>query len=414
MWIWSERSNFAAPSLTIKLNNKLWASAIFSGEISTIDDPELPMYKSYRTGRSLNYTIHSIESGRYQTNMDFEELTSKLYEDIQKIHNRTVAVLRGRLRAWQLNPLARSMDSAKADLKNWETQYRNGDNGRFKEYNYSVEGGLGGLIESLGSLYAPRTIHVDSSKLEDPAEWLEENKPVAVTEELLAQAVEARKSNNLRLAIFNYIIALEQVTQEYLSKQLKRKLAGSTNDKRIKDFLRSDNTRFKDKLDIILRLLIHESWLRGIDFYMVNKTIEVRNKIAHGETITVRDKFGDVDWEVAFKNVEALIESLANATLLIDASDEIKAIAKSVDDAYDTYPMIWVHKAHKLSSEVTLYSGDPPAESDLQAIAATIAAKRLEQDSRFKANKHLVVTFVEYPKKRYATWKAGKISFHGV
>ncbi len=237
---------------------------------------------------------------------------------------------------------------------------------------------------------------------------------MTVADELLAQAVEARKSNNLRLAVFNYTTALEQVVQEYLSKKLERKLAGFSNDKRIKDFLRSDNTRFKDRLDIILRLLIHESWLKDVEFDMVNKAIEARNKIAHGETITVLDRFGDVNWEVVFTNVEALIESLSNATLLVDANDEIKIISKAVKDAHNVHPLVWVHKAHRLTSEVTLYAGDPRAEIDLQAVVATIANKRVEQDSRFKANQHLTVTFFEYPKKRYATWKSGELNLSGI
>ncbi len=170
VWIWSAQSRFTAPSLTIKLSGRLWASAVLNGEHETIDDPKLPMYKSYRAGKSVDYTIHSIEPGRYQVDTSFEDLTLKLYEDIQKIHNRTIAVLRGRLRAWQLAPLSNSTNDTKADLKSWSTQYRNGGRGRFKEYNYSVEGGLEGLIKSYSGLYASRTIHVGLPELEDPAE----------------------------------------------------------------------------------------------------------------------------------------------------------------------------------------------------------------------------------------------------
>ncbi len=414
IWVWSGNASFAIPPIAININGRLRARAELTGDLRTINDEKLPMYRSYRAIDKIIYTIFCSTPSRYPSDIQLDDLTVKLYEDIQRIHNRTVEVYRGRLKAWQFTPISNTSKNAQSELKTWGTKYRHGTSGRYKDYVYPTTGGLAGLLSSYSGLFVSRTLHIDSPELEDASEWLEEGKPITVTEELLTQAIEARKNDNLRLAVFNYTTALEQVLQEYLNKKLKQKLNRPSTDKAIKEFLKSDNTRFQDKLGIILPLVIHQSWLKGIDFDKVNIAIRARNKIAHGETVNVLDRFANVDWEDVFHNIEALIEELSNVTLLLDADDDIRALSKTARETHDAVTSIWVYKQHRVGCEVVLYAGDSREEAQLLAIVNTISSKRQEQDSRFQTNKHLTVTFFEYPKKRYATWKAGSLTFVGI
>lgn len=409
VWIWSTEENIKLPELTIKLSNRLYAKAHINGELKTINEPTLPRYKSYFAANSISYTITNLKENDYPSSQDFNELTAQLGHDILSIHNRTVNVLRGRLKGWQLSPIESPKDF-RTYLTGWKTQYRHGARGRFSTYQFSTGGGLRGWLEAYQSHNFPQSLHFDRPQIEDIAEWLEENKSITVTEQLLVQALEAEQSNNLRLAILNYMTALEQKLSEYLSIKLNQKLGEALKDK-IKDFLRSDNTKFEDRVFVILPLVIHESWLRDIDMLKIKTAIEARNKIAHGETVSVTDRYAQTDWKSVFSNIRSLIEALTNASILAEASSEIKEMAKEIQKTYNLYPTIWVHSQHRVSSDIILYSGDKRDENTLMMMAANLSNIRKEQDDRFQAERHLTIDFYEFPKKHFARWKANEITF---
>ena len=407
--IWSRDESFSLPELTVKLNNRLHAKATINGDLNQISNPRLPSYRSYIDAKSVTYTIFNLKQADYPDNQSLAEMTAQLGNDILSIHNRTIEVLRGRLNGWQLTPIETPKEF-KTYLTGWKTRYRRGSRGRFSTYTFTTTGGLMGLLENYQSLSAPKTLHFDHPQLEDISEWLEENKPITVTEQLLVQAIEADESKNLRLAILNYMTALEQKLSEYLNIKLEQKL-GHELKENIKNFLRSDNTRFEDRVFVILRLVIHDSWLRDIDMEKIKTAIEARNKIAHGETVTVVDRYAQTDWTVVFSNVRSLIDALTRASILAEASTEIKQMANEIHTNYRTYPAIWVHTYHRVSAEIILYSGDSRDEATFNAIARNLSQKRQEQDTRFIPKNHLTIDFYEFPKKRFARWKNNRVTF---
>jgi len=335
-----------------------------------------------------------------------------LGEDIAKIHNRMIEVIRGKLNVWQISPIT-TIEDFQYVLQSWETYFRRGDRGRYARYSNGLTG-LESIIDSYSrGLGLSKLPHFNRSDLDEVSEWLEANLPITVSEELATQAVEANNNNNLRLAIFNYVIALEQTLQQYLAKQFRAKLDTDVDAKEIDYFLRSDQTNAKDKLNILLRLVIHESWLRGIDFQKIETAIEARNKIAHGETINVIDRYSDIDWKLTFRNIESLIKSLTDATRLIDKGPEIKALAEAFHQNYNSYPSIWIYKKHQVTCEIILYFDDMHTEEMLVEMVDTLITKRSEQDDRFNASQHLAVTFIEFPDKKFATWKAERLRILG-
>jgi hypothetical protein len=409
VWIWSSEETFTVPQLNIKINNRLHAKATIVGELRSISDPTLPSYKSYYASKGIQYTVTNSKETDYPTGQSFEELTAHLGKDILRVHNRTVDVLRGRLKGWQLTQVEEPKDY-RTYLTGWKTKYRRGSAGRFAIYRINTTSGLRGLLEAYQFNNFPQNLHFDFLQVEDISEWLEENKPITVTEQLLVQAMEAERSSNLRLAVLNYMTALEQILSEYLNKKINQKL-GPRLETRVKKFLRSDNTKLEDRLYVVLPLVIHKSWLRDIDFDKIKIAIEARNKIAHGETVNVADRYSNTDWDNIFINIRSLIDALTRAAILTNASAEIKAMAEQLKDAYNTYPTIWVHRQHRVSVEIVLYSGDPTDEQSLAAMANNLSQKRAEQDTRFSAGRHLTVDFYEYPKEHYARWRAGSITF---
>lgn len=409
VWVWSREESFSLPELTVKLSNRLHAKAMINGELRTITDPNLPRYKSYIAVNSIIYTITNLRQDDYPEGQDFPGLTAQLGKDILSIHNRTVEVLRGRLKGWQLSPIETPREF-KTYLTGWRTQYRRGERGRFSTYTFASTGGLRGLLETYQSHNFPQTLHFDHPQIEDVSEWLEENKPITVTEQLLVQAMEAEQSNNLRLAILNYMTALEQKLFEYLNIKLEQKLGQGLKEK-IKLFLRSDNTRFEDRIFVILPLVIHDSWLRDIDMEKIKIAIEARNKIAHGETVIVVDRYAQTDWATVFSNVRSLVEALTRASILSEASSEIKQMANEIHATYETYPTIWVHKHHRVSADIILYSGDSRDEATFNSMADKLSQKRREQDTRFIPENHLTIDFYEFPKKRFARWKNNQVTF---
>lgn len=409
VWIWSGEESFSLPELTVKLSNRLRAKATINGELRTITDPNLPKYKSYIAVNSITYTITNLRQADYPEGQDFPGLTAQLGKDILSIHNRTVEVLRGRLKGWQLSPIETPKEF-KTYLTGWKTLYRRGERGRFSTYTIANTGGLRGLLETYQNHNFAQTLHFDHPQIEDVSEWLEENKPITVTEQLLVQAMEADRSSNLRLAILNYMTALEQKLFEYLNIKLEQKLGEELKEK-IKRFLRSDNTRFEDRIFVILPLVIHDSWLRDIDMEKIKVAIEARNKIAHGETVIVVDRYAQTDWTAVFSDVRSLIDALTGASILTEASSEIKEMANEIHATYKTYPTIWVHKHHRVSSDVILYSGDGRDETTLISMADKLSKKRCKQDARFSPKNHLTIDFYEFPKKRFARWENNRVTF---
>lgn len=409
VWVWSGEESFSLPELTIKLSNRLCARATINGELRTITDPNLPRYKSYTAVKSITYIISNLRQADYPEKQDFPGLTAQLGKDILSIHNRTIEVLRGRLKGWQLSPIETPKDF-KTYLTGWKTQYRRGKRGPFSTYTVANTGGILGLLETYQAHNFPQTLHFDHPQIEDVSEWLEENKPITMTEQLLVQAIEADRSSNLRLAILNYMTALEQKLFEYLNIKLEQKL-GKEQKEKIKSFLGSDNTRFEDRIFVILPLVIHDSWLRDIDMEKIKVAIEARNKIAHGKTVSVVDRYAQTDWAAVFSDVRSLIDALTGASILTEASSEIKEMANEFHATYKTYPTIWVHKHHRVSSDVTLYSGDSRDEATLNSMAKKLSQKRYEQDPRFKPENHLTIDFYEFPKKRFARWKNNRVNF---
>lgn len=406
--IWSPDNFFSLPNIQVHLNSHLNANVELVSKLKRVDGNTATILKSYRTITRVKYTIRSTKTNRYTDNIGQELLAQRLGDDILKVHNRLIRVLRGKLKAWQASPLVATEDY-KFLLPNWKTYYKGEDNKRFKRYTNGPVG-LDEFVKAYSDSSAlSKTAHFSHADLEEASEWLEENLPITVTEELSAQAAEAHSDNNLRLAIFNYVVALEQSLQQYLSKQLNTKLSEVAEAKDINEFLSSAQMSVKNKLNVLLRLVIHESWLRDIDFAKIELAIKARNKIAHGSTVEVDDRYMGVDWPAVFKNVEALIKALTDATLLIDKDPEIKNITDDFYKKYSTYPTIWLHRHHKMTCEIMLYYGDDRADERLQDMATFLGTQRTTQDRRFIAKDHLIVNFVQFPSNVFAKWKSGKV-----
>jgi hypothetical protein len=405
LWIWSPAESFCIKPISIKINRNLQATARISfEEINKVSNPDLPDLKSYVEVTNITYDIIST-ANKYNEALNKKQIIKLICDDIVVAHNRLVDVVRGTAHTWTLPRISAELDAVEYQCSLWKAEYSFSGRGRYSKVTYKAE------LKDLVRIYRrTSTTHLDATQVDEAIEWLEDQKQVSIIDELLTQAIEAKDNSNLRLAIFNFVTALEQSLNEYLSKNMLDKLGADCSKSAISAFLKTGGTKLEDRLNILLKLQIHGSWLRSINFPKVMTAIRARNKIAHGETVRVIDLFGDVNWDEVFKNIRALINALRRATLLVDSRDEIKAIGQEFNKKFNTYPSIWINPSHNVSCEVTLYYDNKRDDESLMEMINSIGCYRSQQDARFKVARNLRVTFYDIEKKIIAIWTNGTLT----
>jgi len=408
LWIWSPTDSFCIQPINIKINRHLQATARPSfEEITQISDSDLPDLKSYAEVSNISYDVVSTES-KYTNVVDPKKILGFICDDIVLTHNRLVDVVRGSAHAWTLPRIGIEPDTAAYQSSLWKVEYSRSGRGRYSKVTYKAE--IRYLAIRVHGRGRASTTHLDLTQIDEATEWLEDNKQISIVDELVTQALEAKDNSNLRLAVFNFVTALEQSLNEYLFKNLQNKLGHECPKNDINAFLKTGGTRLEDRLNILLKLQIHESWLRSINFSKIKTAIRARNKIAHGETVQVIDLFGSVDWDEVFKNIRALINALRRATLLIDSRDEIRTIGQEFNKKFNTYPSIWINPFHNVSCEVTLYYDNKRDNESLSEMITCLGNLRSQQDARFEFGRNLRVTFHDIEKNIIAIWANGALT----
>lgn len=408
-WIWSDRKRIPVKNIPLNLSSKLNAIVTYNGDHDVINEKNLPEYKSYTDVKSVSYVIKSTKLGRYKKTTPDDVLFEKIHEDVLRIHNRHIKILRSKLKAWQFEELKPGTNILR-DLDSWKTEYRFGSKGRFKVFNSAPP-------MTFSEMYGAKrghTVHIDRSDIEDVSEWLEDGtRNIEVLDELLAQAKAFEVGDNLRLSILNYTSALELALRQYFIKRLPSKVQPrSDSDGVIKEFLRSDSTSLKNKIRVILPLVIDKSWFKDVDLDLIMKVIEARNKIAHEGLIDIAQKFPTVDWTKALGNVGMLIDSLQTLEYLFDSNPEIRHIKDRFYKRFSIYPQVWLYsKYHRTTLEIVFGAADNKSDTRLREMTKEIITIRRSQVSRFDQRQHLTVSFFKYPRERFATYRNGKLHY---
>jgi len=407
-WAWSDSKRMPLKNIPLSLSSKLNAKITYNGNHEIINEKNLPEYKSYTDIKTVTYIIKSTKNGRYKKSTPEEILYKKIHDDVLRVHNRHIGILRSKLKAWQFEELKPGTNIPR-DLEGWKTEYRFGVTGRFK----MVKGVLPMSLIDILSLRPNFTVHIDRNDMDDISEWLEDGaKDIQVLDELLAQAKAFEIGDNLRLSILNYTAALELAIRQYFHKKLPQRINPSPDMGTINSFLTSTSTTLEQKIRIILPLVIDKSWFKDIDLNLINDVIKARNKIAHDGLIDVTSKFPDVDWKKALVSTNLLIDTLQTLEYLLDSSPEIRHIKDGFYKKFSQIPNVWLYsKYHKTALEVVFYSGDSRSDETLREMIKETSSIRIAQVARFKPSKHLTISFFKYPRERFATYRNGKLIY---
>jgi hypothetical protein len=258
-----------------------------------------------------------------------------------------------------------------------------------------------------------------SSKAElDVAYWgrikevLEDNLDIAPEDEFLTNTIGHLRTRNFRLAIVDAVIGLEIVLGKYLRSYLA--IAKKMPNARINAFLQND-FGLTQRLEGLLDLTMHESYLRDVKLDQVLKAVKWRNHIVH--------KSGNLPADIPLVMVrEHIFAVLGLARVLAELHVDISAFPdrgkigeklKANWSGRIGWPNLWIKPWHKVYAEVACGIGPPLTSEEMKAIAEELGGYLKARDKRFDPNIHLHVYFKNFLAGTIGSYENGRVFLEG-
>jgi hypothetical protein len=240
----------------------------------------------------------------------------------------------------------------------------------------------------------------------DIEEAIQDKLEPAPEQEFLTNAIEFLRNRNFRMALLESVICLEIVLTQYLRAFLS--VRKDIPDYRIKKFL-TPQLGLTSRLSGLLDITLGRKDLNKINIQEILKAVEWRNHIIHKTGRLPKelkeDALRDGIWSIL-----TLAELLARRRNQIQADPGLQKIAKEVsDDNKVPIPTIWARQRHHILVEIEFFFDEIPESRVFEKASQDLAIKLKQRDTRFEADKHLFVRFLQFPKKTIARWQKGNL-----
>lgn len=243
-------------------------------------------------------------------------------------------------------------------------------------------------------------------------EVLEDNLEIAPEDEFLTNTIGHLRTRNFCLAIVDAVIGLEIVLAKYLRSYLA--IAKKIPNTRIKSFLRND-FGLTQRLEGLLDLTMHESYLKDVKLDQVLKAVNWRNQIAH--------KTGQLPADVPVATVREYISAvldlartLAELYVNISASPDRERIGEKLKTNWSErigWPQLWIKPWHKVYGEIGCGIGAPLTREEMNAIATELGGYLKARDKRFDPTSDLHVKYKYFMGDPIGTYIFGQVFLEG-
>lgn len=252
---------------------------------------------------------------------------------------------------------------------------------------------------------------LNASLWPDIVESIQDDMLPAPEEEFRVNTIENLRNGNFRMALVESVMCLEIVTSQFLEKYLT--VHKKTPPARIHRLLQPQ-LGLSAKVAALLDLCLHPDDIKKIEFNNILTAIEWRNRIMH--------KSGHLPANLSEEVIRRNLSSVLNLAALlamrrnqVEASPEMQGLGKTISEKLKVpFPSIWVTGRHRILMEFVFFvlPNTIPAPELLEEISKEAIRLLTERDSRFKAEEHLYIRFLNFPRELLALWVKG--SLHAV
>lgn len=248
---------------------------------------------------------------------------------------------------------------------------------------------------------------IEPDKWEDIKFAIQTKREPPPEQEFMTNAMEFLRLNNLRLALLESITCLEIVLSQYLEAYLE--IYKEVPKKRINKLLKPPGIGLTARISALLDLTLNPNDLARINIDDVVKAVEWRNNILH-RTGGLPKNLNPEDVKNKIRNVLELAYILSERRDQIKASPEMKNIAEEISKEYNIpVPKIGILRNHNILMEFVFFDKELlPTGNTLNELIKSISDRLSKRDKLFKANKHLHISFIKFPKEVLARWHQGK------
>lgn len=261
-------------------------------------------------------------------------------------------------------------------------------------------------------LYSPekkrwtRLPSLDAKYFRDVVDAIEEGREPYPEEEFSINALEFLEENNFRMAVVEAVIGLEIVLTEFLRKYYKNKQKYGR--KKLKKLL-SSNLSIWYRVVAILRLIMSDTDLSGIDLDKVLKVINWRNHVVHREG-KLPDEAKEENVRKNFVHIWTLSAILRTKIREIEQAPIFKSLTDELRENLNIR-YLWVSPRgkRKRAKLGVRYISDVPPDNEIEKIAKTAEGLLSEKIPDFKPKQDFYARFYTYPNKTIARYYNGKL-----
>lgn len=263
-------------------------------------------------------------------------------------------------------------------------------------------------LESFGLLGPPagRTIPELKVSLQRTVnETIIDNPEPPPEQEFTTNAVEFLRAKNFRMAVVEAVIALEIVLAQYL----RLRLGGdeTISARAIADFL-SPNLQLRDRLGVILPLLLGPTGLKDVNLSSIRKVVGWRNRVAH-KTGRLPTGVRDEEFHQGVIDTLRLIWLLAARRDELRASPELRRIAEEISGEAGRSVAIQLLGTRGIFVTTNLKFGEELGEGLLERVVGAATPRLEKRDRHFRSASDLVVVIQKgFLSRPVAMWVGGK------